>query len=83
MPAGKEVVVIVGATCAGLITMLNALVAFPALLAALTVKFDVPAVVGVPDIAPVVPLRLKPAGRLPMVISQDIGVVPVAARVWL
>jgi hypothetical protein len=35
----------------------------------LTVKFDVPGVVGVPEICPV-KLRLKPAGRDPAVISQ-------------
>ena len=81
MPAGKDVVVIVGATCAGLMTMLSAFVLFPKLLVALTVKFDVPAVVGVPVIAPVVPFKFKPAGRLPTVIAHVIGVVPVAVRV--
>ena len=75
--------VIVGVTCTGLMTMLSALVAFPALFDALTVKFDVPAAVGVPVIAPVASFKLKPAGRLPVVIVHVIGAVPVAARVWL
>ena len=81
MPAGNEVVVIAGATCAGLITILNALVAFPTLFVALTVKLNVAAVVGVPVIAPVDLLRLNPPGKLPLDISQDIDVVPVAARI--
>ena len=34
-------------------------------LAVVTVKFDVPAVVGAPEITPVPELRLKPAGRVP------------------
>ena len=83
MPPGREVVVIIGSAVLLLMTMLNALVAFPALLVALTEKLDVPAVTGVPDIIPVFTLRLKPVGRLPLAIAQVIGAVPVAARVWL
>jgi len=64
-----------------LMTMLRDLVTFPAELAALTEKLDVPAVVGVPVISPVDVFKLKPAGRLPLVITQVIGAVPVAARV--
>jgi hypothetical protein len=63
------------------ITMFRDLVALPTLFVAMTVKLDVPAVVGVPDIAPVVPFKLKPAGRLPLAIDHVIGVVPVARRV--
>ena len=59
-------------------TMLNIFVAFPAEFVALTVKLNVPAVVGVPVIAPVVPFKFKPGGRLPLTISHVIGVVPVA-----
>ena len=62
-------------------TMLSAFVAFPAEFDALTVKLDVPAVVGVPVIVPVFTFKPKPAGRLPTVILHVIGVVPVAARV--
>ena len=80
---GKVSVVIVGATAAGLITMLSAFVSFPALFVALIVMFDVTAVNGVPDIVPVLTFKPKPAGRLPLVILHVIGVVPVAARVWL
>jgi len=83
VPAGKEAVVIVGATGAELITMLSALVAFPALFVALTVKLKVVAVVGVPVIAPVDAFKLRPPGRLPLAIAHVIGAVPVAARVWL
>jgi hypothetical protein len=34
------------------------------------VKLDVPLVVGVPEIMPVVAARVSPAGRLPEVIDQ-------------
>ena len=63
--------------------MLSGFVSFPALFVALTVKLNVPAVVGVPVIAPLIPFKLKPAGRLPLAILHVIGVVPVAVRVWL
>jgi hypothetical protein len=81
LPPGKVAVVIVGATALVLTTILSALVAFPTLFVALTVKLNVPAVVGVPVIAPVFTFKPKPAGRLPLVIDHVIGVVPVAARV--
>ena len=74
---------IVGITGAGLMTMLSVLVVFPATFSALTVKLNVPIAVGVPDITPVVPFKLKPVGRPPPFIDQDIGVVPVAVSVWL
>ena len=45
--------------------MLNCFVPEPDELAALTVNVDVPAVVGVPEIVPVLALRVNPAGRLP------------------
>ena len=61
----------------------SAFVASPVPLVALTVKFDVPAVVGLPEITPVVALSDKPAGRLPAEMLHVMGVVPVAARVWL
>jgi len=55
----------------------------------LAVKLAVVAVgtagaVGVPEMAPVAVLRLKPAGRAPVASAQVYGVVPpLAARVWL
>ena len=63
--------------------MFRAFVELPVVFVALTVKLDVPSVVGVPVIAPEVVFRLKPAGRLPLAIDQDIGVVPVAVNLWL
>ena len=36
-----------------------------------TVKFDVPLVLGVPAIAPVLEFRLRPAGRLPLATDQE------------
>ena len=48
-----------------------------------TVKFEVPAVVGVPEITPP-ELKESPAGRLPLWRDQLYGVTPpVAASVWL
>jgi len=44
-----------------------------------TVKFEVPAVVGVPVIAPVDPFNVKPAGKLPTTVAHVYGVVPPAA----
>ena len=41
-----------------------------------TVKLEVPDVVGVPVIAPVLALRLSPAGRLPVVRLQVYGAMP-------
>jgi len=63
--------------------MLRAFTTFPAEFVALTVKENVPIAVGVPEITPVPSFRLKPAGRVPVAIDHVIGVVPVAASVWL
>ena len=47
-----------------------------------TVNDEVPDVVGVPEIFPVVPVKVKPAGRDPDRIDHVYGVVPpVAAKV--
>lgn len=44
-------------------------------------KLKVPLAVGVPEIRPVLVERLRPAGRLPVLIDQAYGVVPpVASR---
>jgi hypothetical protein len=45
------------------------------------VKEYAPAVVGVPEITPLVEFRERPAGRVPVEIPQVIGVDPVRARV--
>ena len=63
--------------------ILRAFVPFPAAFVALTEKLNVPAVVGVPVINPVVSFKLRPAGSMRLDIDQVIGVVPVAASVWL
>ena len=59
-------------------TILRFIVSFPATLVALTVKLYVSADVGMPVIAPVEAFKLSPAGKLPLVTVQVIGVVPVA-----
>ena len=61
--------------------MFSAFVAFPATFVALIVKMDVLTAVGVPDIVPVFTSKPKPSGRLPTVIVQVIGTVPVAVSV--
>ena len=56
---------------------------FPAEFVALTEKLNVPIVVDVPEMTPVVSFKLRPAGSLPLEIDQVIGVEPVAVSVWL
>ena len=80
MPPGRDIVVIAGFAD---MTMLRSFVSFPAELDALAVKLNVPAVVGVPVIAPLDVFRFKPVGSVPLLIAQVIGVVPVAVRVRL
>ena len=80
VPSGSETVVIVGGAA---MTMLRELVPFPAEFVALTEKVNVPIVVGVPEITPVVSFKIRPAGSVRLEIDQVRGVVPVAARVWL
>ena len=80
MPDGKLLtsVVIVGAIGAGLMVMLKAwLAAGLAALLAIKLKPNVPAVVGLPVIAPVPLLTVNPGGGVPVVL-QPIGAVPVA-----
>ena len=84
MPAGRVAVVTLRGTAAGLIVMVSALVAVvPAVSVAWAVKLAVPAVVGVPEIVPVV-LRVRPGGSDPLASDQvSGGVPPAAASVWL
>ena len=49
---------------------------------AVTKTVALPAVVGVPDITPVLLFKVRPIGKLPSSVHV-IGVSPVAARVWL
>jgi hypothetical protein len=63
--------------------MLRALVVETALADTLTVKFDVPIVVGVPEITPAVD-SVKPAGNVPPASAHVYGATPPdAARVAL
>jgi len=64
-------------------TMLRALVLFPAEFVALIKKLNVPVTDGVPEITPVATFKLKSFGSLPLDIDQVIGVVPVAVSVCL
>jgi hypothetical protein len=80
MPPGSDAVVTVGIA---VITILKLRVVFPAEFVALTVKLNVPIVVGTPVIAPFVAFKLKPAGSVPFDIAHVIGVVPVADSFWL
>lgn len=70
-PAGRVVVV---TDKAGFTTMLKFAVAVLAVgvseSVTVTVKFVVPEAVGVPEIAPVAVLRVRPAGRLPVVTDH-------------
>lgn len=71
---------------AWLTVMLSAFVALcgPPMLVSvtLTVKFDVPTVVGVPLITPAL-LNVSPAGREPVKVKVSVPAPPVAATVWL
>ena len=80
MPPGRDGVLIIGISE---MTMLRSLLSFPALFDALTVKLNVPVVVGIPVIAPFASYRLRPVGNSPLIIDHVIGVVPVAASFWL
>jgi len=53
----------------------------PAVLVAVTVNVETPAVVGVPLMMPVEEFKLSPAESVPLVTLQVIGVVPVAVKV--
>ena len=77
-PSGKVVVVISGAIAELVMVILNALLLFPALLVAFTVKVDVPTVVGVPLITPADD-SVKPVGSVPLANVHVIGAVPEAS----
>ena len=68
---------------AAVMVMVNGWLAVPAALVALTVPLNVPAAVGDPLNTPLVLLILRPVGSMPVVSVQVIGVLPVAAEVWL
>ena len=65
---------------AELIAMLKAAVLEPALFVAATVKLNVPLVVGVPEMTPLVE-RVKPPGRVPPYTAHVTVVALVAVRV--
>ena len=64
-------------------TILSDLEPLPVAFVALTEKLNDPTAVGVPEITPVVAFKLRPVGSVRLNINQFIGVVPVAASVWL
>jgi len=66
----------------GSMVILKRFVSDDTIFIALTVNSNVPAVVGIPEITPAL-LKVKPVGKLPLVISQLIGLVPLAISVWL
>ena len=79
---GGAALVMVGATGAALITMVKGWVALGSTpLAAVMVPLKVPAVVGVPEITPLLELIASPPGRPEA--EKVIGAVPVAVTVWL
>ena len=83
-PAGSASVRMLGATGARVIVIVNVAVASGDVpLLALTVNVAVAAAVGVPEITPVAPSSVKPAGSEPPDKLQLKGAVPVAASVWL
>ena len=85
MPPGSvDVVIVGGVTAAGLMTMLKVFVSLPPEFVALTVKLNVPALFGVPEIPPAL-FKFKPfgSGWLPLSSDHVIGAAPDALRVWL
>ena len=64
-----------------LIVRENGSVSEPAEFVAVISKFAVPVPAGVPVMAPVLELRVRPAGSVPDVTVHVIGVVPVATMV--
>ena len=72
MPSGRSVVVITtGVILAAAIEIANDFCAVPALLSVtFATNEDCPDALGVPDRAPVDPLRLTPAGKLPLASDQ-------------
>jgi hypothetical protein len=83
-PPESVVVVISGATGAAVIAMLKSFVASGETpLAAVTVNAAVSTVVGVPAISPVAAFNVRPAGSVPVVTDQVMGLLPVAVNVWL
>ena len=77
---GNDGVTMAGGNGTVLMNIESTFVSFPASLVALTVKVNIPSVVGVPDIVPF-DERLNPPGRLPAVMDQAIVGSPVAIRV--
>src|SRR5206468_1103692 len=72
-----------GAACTARLRLRAALLT-PSASVTLTLKFAVPVVVGVPLMAPVDALRLRPAGKLPdTILNVRAPVPPPASRVWV
>ena len=82
VPFANESVVIAGGIM-GATVRESSMASFPVALAALTVKSNVPASVGVPEITPVASPRVNPSGNAPLARLQVMGASPAAASVWL
>ena len=76
-PPGSVVVVITGAIVPVTMVIDNAFVSLPTLLVAFTVKLNVLATVGVPEMIPAAD-SVKPVGKAPLSNVHVIGAVPVA-----
>ena len=64
-------------------TILRSPLVLPAAFVALIVNLNVPIAVGIPVITPVVSLKIRPAGSVPLAIDQFIGIVPVTLSLWM
>lgn len=81
--AGSEAVVMVRAEVMAIESFTLAVSAVGVLESvAVTVKLSFPAAVGVPVMAPVAPLRVRPGGRLPELTAHVSGAVPPRPPVW-
>ena len=80
---GKEVVVMVGLTGATIVMVNDLATDVPAVLVAVREKLKAPAILGVPEMTPVLVFSASPPGRLFAVTAQVIVPPPEAASVWL
>ena len=81
VPPGSDVVVIVSAEPTIMLRLAEAVAAAASV--ALIVKLKVPEPVGVPEMTPVLGLRVNPPGNAPAMIAHVYGgVPPTACTVW-
>ena len=70
MPGGSELVVISNGDWMVILSAAVVVAGGDSESLTCTVKFEVPAVVGVPEITPLLAPRVKPAGKLPLMMLQ-------------